>query len=64
MRALDQAGLPLRGLSVSRPSLDDVFLRATGETMPAESPDDAADDAGEGATAAERDAATTPEVTS
>ena len=37
VRALDQAGLPLRGLTISRPTLDDVFLRATGATMPTES---------------------------
>jgi ABC-2 type transport system ATP-binding protein len=33
VRALDQASVPLRGLSIDRPSLDDVFLRATGETV-------------------------------
>jgi len=33
VRALDLASIPLRGLTVSRPSLDDVFLRATGESM-------------------------------
>jgi len=33
VRALDQAEVPLRGLTVNQPSLDDVFLRATGETM-------------------------------
>jgi ABC-2 type transport system ATP-binding protein len=37
VRALDQAGLALRGLTISQPSLDDVFLRATGQTMPTES---------------------------
>ena len=37
VRALDQSGLPLRGLTISQPSLDDVFLRATGQTMPTES---------------------------
>jgi len=43
VRALDQAGIPLRGLTIARPSLDDVFLRATGETMAEEAsapPDD------------------------
>ena len=33
VRTLDQAGIPLRGLTIDKPSLDDVFLRATGETM-------------------------------
>jgi len=30
VRRLDAAGLPLRGLSVTQPTLDDVFLRVTG----------------------------------
>ena len=29
--ALVQAGVPLRGLAVSRPSLEDVFVELTGE---------------------------------
>jgi ABC-2 type transport system ATP-binding protein len=33
VRALDQAAVPLRGLTINQPTLDDVFLRATGETM-------------------------------
>ncbi len=33
VRALDQAEVPLRGLTINQPTLDDVFLRATGETM-------------------------------
>ena len=33
VRALDQASIPLRGLTVTQPTLDDVFLRATGETL-------------------------------
>jgi ABC-2 type transport system ATP-binding protein len=33
VRALDQASIPLRGLTIDRPTLDDVFLRATGESM-------------------------------
>jgi ABC-2 type transport system ATP-binding protein len=33
VRALDQANIPLRGLSVDQPTLDDVFLRATGQSM-------------------------------
>ncbi len=33
VRALDQASIPLRGLTIDQPTLDDVFLRATGESM-------------------------------
>jgi ABC-2 type transport system ATP-binding protein len=33
VRALDQASIPLRGLTISQPTLDDVFLRATGESI-------------------------------
>jgi ABC-2 type transport system ATP-binding protein len=33
VRELDAAGVPLSGLSLSQPSLDDVFLQATGERM-------------------------------
>lgn len=33
IRALDQAGVALEGLTVSEPTLDDVFLRATGQRM-------------------------------
>ena len=33
VRALDQASIPLRGLTIDRPTLDDVFLRATGQSM-------------------------------
>ncbi len=33
VRALDQASIALRGLTVSQPTLDDVFLRATGESL-------------------------------
>ena len=33
VRRLDSASVPLVGLSLSRPSLDDVFLRATGERL-------------------------------
>jgi ABC-2 type transport system ATP-binding protein len=33
IRALDEAGLGLEGLTVSEPSLDDVFLRATGHRL-------------------------------
>jgi ABC-2 type transport system ATP-binding protein len=33
VRALDQAEVPLRGLRINQPTLDDVFLRATGQSM-------------------------------
>jgi ABC-2 type transport system ATP-binding protein len=33
LRVLDSAGLPLRTLSLSRPSLDDVFLKKTGRSL-------------------------------
>jgi ABC-2 type transport system ATP-binding protein len=33
VRVLDQAEVPLRGLKINQPTLDDVFLRATGESM-------------------------------
>jgi ABC-2 type transport system ATP-binding protein len=33
VRALDEAAIPLEGLTVSEPTLDDVFLRATGQRM-------------------------------
>jgi ABC-2 type transport system ATP-binding protein len=33
LRALDGAGLPLLAVSVSRPTLDDVFLTLTGRTL-------------------------------
>jgi len=33
LRALDSAGLELRTISLSRPSLDDVFLRQTGRSL-------------------------------
>ncbi len=32
-QALDQAGLPVFGIAQSRPSLDDVYLAATGRTL-------------------------------
>ncbi len=35
VRALDEAGVPLEGLTLSEPTLDDVFLRATGARMTA-----------------------------
>ena len=40
VRTLDQASIPLRGLTINQPSLDDVFLRATGETMEQEAEPD------------------------
>ena len=33
LRLLDRAGIPLTTLSLSRPSLDDVFLRQTGRSL-------------------------------
>jgi len=33
IRVLDSAGIPLASLSLSRPSLDDVFLRQTGRSL-------------------------------
>ena len=34
VRALDQAGIGLKGLTLAQPTLDDVFLRVTGERLP------------------------------
>jgi len=36
IRVLDEAGIPLEGLTVSEPTLDDVFLRATGQRLTTE----------------------------
>jgi ABC-2 type transport system ATP-binding protein len=36
VRALDRAGLKLEGLTLAQPTLDDVFLRVTGERLPAQ----------------------------
>ena len=33
VRALDRAGIRLQGLTIEQPSLDDVFLRVTGEAL-------------------------------
>ncbi|MGH3147077.1 MAG: DUF4162 domain-containing protein, partial [Rubrobacter sp.] len=33
LRLLDGAGLSVRGISLSRPTLDDVFLRQTGRSL-------------------------------
>jgi ABC-2 type transport system ATP-binding protein len=33
VRALDGAGIPLEGLTLNEPTLDDVFLRATGQRL-------------------------------
>lgn len=41
VRALDQAGIALKGLNLAQPTLDDVFLRVTGERLPSEEPEDA-----------------------
>jgi ABC-2 type transport system ATP-binding protein len=32
-QALQEAGLPVFGIAQSRPSLDDVYLAATGQTL-------------------------------
>ncbi len=47
VRALDGAGIRLQGLTIEQPSLDDVFLRVTGEALEHE-----VDEAGDGASAA------------
>ena len=41
IRALDQAGIALGGLNLAQPTLDDVFLRVTGERLPAEKKEEA-----------------------
>ena len=56
VRRLDAAALPPAGLTLSQATLDDVFLRATGETMK-EAEGDGRDEAGLGETVA-----ATPEV--
>ena len=33
LRLLDGAGLPIRTVTLARPSLDDVFLRLTGRSL-------------------------------
>jgi ABC-2 type transport system ATP-binding protein len=33
VRLLDQRGIPMKGLHVNKPSLDDVFLKLTGEPL-------------------------------
>jgi ABC-2 type transport system ATP-binding protein len=43
VRALDGAGIRLQGLTIEQPSLDDVFLRVTGEAIEHEV-DEAAED--------------------
>ncbi len=42
IRALDEAGVDLEGLTVSEPTLDDVFLQATGHRMSSKEQDAAA----------------------
>ncbi len=56
VRALDQAGIALRGLTINQPSLDDVFLRATGSSMAA-ADEGASGRGGENATDQEKRAA-------
>jgi len=48
VRALDGAGIRLQGLTIEQPSLDDVFLRVTGEALEHEV-DEGADDVPAGA---------------
>ena len=43
VRTLDGAGIRLQGLTIEQPSLDDVFLRVTGEALEHEV-DEAAED--------------------
>ena len=43
VRALDGAGIRLQGLTIEQPSLDDVFLRVTGQALEHE-----VDEAGDG----------------
>jgi ABC-2 type transport system ATP-binding protein len=51
VRALDAAGIRLQGLTIEQPSLDDVFLRVTGEALEHEV--DGAGDAGSAPPAAD-----------
>ncbi len=44
IRVLDEAGVALEGLTVSEPSLDDVFLQATGHRMSPGEQDTSAED--------------------
>jgi ABC-2 type transport system ATP-binding protein len=53
VRALDGAGIRLQGLTIEQPSLDDVFLRVTGEALEHEV--DGAGDEGSAAPAASDD---------
>jgi len=48
VRALDEAGVALEGLTVSEPSLDDVFLQATGHRMTMREQDESAGRSQEG----------------
>ena len=48
VRALDAAGIRLQGMTIEQPSLDDVFLRVTGEALEHEV-DEAAKDVSAGA---------------
>lgn len=41
VRALDRAGLKMEGLTLSQPTLDDVFLRVTGERLPVQTTEEA-----------------------
>jgi ABC-2 type transport system ATP-binding protein len=41
LRAVDGAGLAIRSISLSRPTLDDVFLTLTGRSLRDDSPSSA-----------------------
>ena len=44
LRVLDDAGITLHSINLSRPTLDDVFLTMTGRSLRDDSPSAAADD--------------------
>jgi ABC-2 type transport system ATP-binding protein len=54
VRRLDAAGLDVGAISVSRPSLDDVFLEATGRRMESGDPEEADREAIEAASGGDR----------
>jgi ABC-2 type transport system ATP-binding protein len=46
LRVLDGAGITMNAISLSRPTLDDVFLTLTGRSLRDDSPGGAGDEAG------------------
>ena len=54
IRVLDEAGLGLEGLTVSEPTLDDVFLQATGHRMGPKEQAPGSADAGQGGAGVEQ----------